>query len=125
VVLSILAVSALAIPTSAQTNSVWFEIAQDRWVIESEADSIGPDIELWAFSDCELGDLLSGVSIGFEVRFDTIGFGHDRWAVNCTTSAYLYGTYTACRSSVDSHIVVDDFIINQSLPAQSKRPPSA
>ncbi len=108
-----------------ERDSVWFVVDQDKWEINSESDSIGPVVHMWALSDWDPGDPLRAVSSGFEVKFDTTGFTEDplRWHITYDSfqvhDYYYYRTW----SSIDSHIVIDTFILNSDLEADVK--PSA
>jgi hypothetical protein len=103
-----------------------------EWSIDSEADSISPAIELWAFSDFQVSNpltltdtILTGASLGFQVKVDAAGWDEDRWDLD--SAAYPWKVigndtlfYHRTWSSVDSFLSVDNFVWDPGVPALVK-----
>jgi hypothetical protein len=94
-------------------DSVKF-IATEDWAILSDADTLSPPIELWAWTDADL----KAASMGFKIGFDYKMFEPDDW--------WRWGLYndiielgdqdlSLWQTSVDSFIWVDTFVFDDGL----------
>ena len=110
-ILFFVAVTLSAALASAESGMIKFR--SEVWLIESEADSISPAIELWAWSDVDLG----GMSLPFEVRFDYSDFDGDRLK---TDSRRTGTSISSPHRSIRTYMLIRSSTIQES-PLQSQR----
>gem|GEM_PF-1804206 len=120
VVLFILVVTFSVAPATAgpdpigETDSVKF-VATADWAVLSDADTLSPPIELWAWTDAAL----SAASMGFKSGFDYKPLdpdGRARWGLYLDVMDTIdMNPLNLWQTSVDSFIWVDTFIYDDGL----------
>ncbi len=105
---------------NGEKDTLWFE--SDTWLIESEADSISPPIEMWAYSQWTT-DTMAAVAVGFTIDFVLNSFDPDRWNYGTEVEHYWnvaanpdrIDPFERITSSIDSLVTVHSFQFNPEI----------
>lgn len=103
IIIAMIAFSFAAAQDTGVRDTLRFSPVTVDWIIDGPEDSISPVIEVWAWSDQDLG----GTSCGFIVSWDVDTYDQNRWSVPANDTGV---------SAVDSLIVVDTFLFSATLP---------